>query len=714
MLVALDFEFNRPSDPDMGLISCALEVEGQDPESYWLRDEEGRGACIQRLQGLASEEFTLVTFTGHLAEIPCLIALGLNPLDFVHRDLALEWRWLRNNDGRFNFGRQVSAGVAAISHPPTVIIGKHATEAERDYAERVNQAEARNIQKAHPDLRVVTSQVGWTLLDCLYTAKLLTAEEYVRADAEKDEVRDGIILGGDNLGVHRQRILDYNVADISLLIPLAKRIGKQMVKVGAEPHMHVVGTLTGLALMSPAEVERLQIRLGWWSSMVGVHSRRGIPLHHDRMTRLLEVAPQVIRETQDAWVADNPDYPIYRYGGRGPSQVSPYLAGEITMDEKLVQQAIASYCRGTGVDLITWPLTGTGRLDTSAKVLDRFSTGDNLPKRLGRLNKAVKSLATFTPKRATGSVEALRYIGPDWVQHPDFSPCGTQTGRNAAKATSFLFAGPKWLRAMVDSPAGMALIDLDYASEEFWIQAVLGNDDAMRSAYRSGDVYLAAAQRMAMYPADLPIPTEAERAEDRFQPFKRIRQVAKCIVLGMGYGAGAASIAQSVRTALHDSTVTDDQGRQWVDDYKAAFAAYYNWVALVREHYRNGHGIVLANGWRLGPDCLSALSYGNAPIQGTGACILQRACDLLEESGIQVIATLHDAVTILAPGDQAEVVATKATEMMVQAAEDILGECGMRVGEPEIIRHGDIWIHGDQGREGWERVCRHFEQEVRP
>ena len=110
----------------------------------------------------------------------------------------------------------------------------------------------------------------------------------------------------------------------------------------------------------------------------------------------------------------------------------------------------------------------------------------------------------------------------------------------------------------------------------------------------------------------------------------------------------------------------------------------------------------------MGPDNPSVLSAGNVPIQGLGSVILREACRELDKAGYKVIATLHDAVTLYADEKDAEEVAEKAKAIMEKAAENVLGESGMRVGEPEILHHGEIWLHSERAVKDWEKLKTSF------
>jgi hypothetical protein len=256
----------------------------------------------------------------------------------------------------------------------------------------------------------------------------------------------------------------------------------------------------------------------------------------------------------------------------------------------------------------------------------------------------------------------------------------------------------------------MTILDLDYGSEEIVIAGVQGNDEAMQDAYSSADFYVASAQHFGMYPRDLPIPTEDQRNEGWFNPFKKVRSIAKTLCLSIQFGAGFKSVAAAVRLATRDNSITDDQGEAWVNEFNSIYSNYAYMVERVREEYKAGIPLALPGGWRMGKDNPSVVSASNLPIQGLGSVILQEACRLIDDSNIpaKILATLHDAITLYCKEEDSEVVAAQATDLMKKAALNILGKEGMKVGNPEIIRHGQLWIHSDKAKTAWDKLKTHF------
>lgn len=178
--------------------------------------------------------------------------------------------------------------------------------------------------------------------------------------------------------------------------------------------------------------------------------------------------------------------------------------------------------------------------------------------------------------------------------------------------------------------------------------------------------------------------------------------------LSMQFGASWKSVVAAVRSATKDETIPDEQGKEWVEEYRNAYPDYTSTVDQLRRTYRDGYGIVLPNGWRMGKDNPSALSAGNLPIQGLGSVILQRACVLADEAGLFVIATLHDAITILSDEGKEHEDAETLKACMLQAAKEIIGIEGMKVGAPEFVYHGDLWIHSEKAKTAWNRFSKYF------
>ena len=258
------------------------------------------------------------------------------------------------------------------------------------------------------------------------------------------------------------------------------------------------------------------------------------------------------------------------------------------------------------------------------------------------------------------------------------------------------------------------VIDLDFSAEETFIAAAVAGDANLVFTYSAKDIYISFAQLCGMYPADLPIPTEDERGEEWFKPYKKTRNIAKTLFLSQQFGAGAKSIAATLRVTLNDPTITDEDGMDYVERYREAYPDLYAMSCELKATYKPKNGLhatplMLQNGWRMGVDNPSVLSAGNLPIQGLGSVILEEACRRLDAAGFNIVATLHDAITLYEDEQGCEEKAKLAAEIMAEAAEAVLGRKGLRVGHPEILRHGELWLHSERAQEAWGKIQQYFE-----
>ena len=716
-LCAIDFEFCHPSERDMGLICVAIKGEDFPTETFWLWKGEENKQFLHRIATL-KPHYRFVGYSIQQAEARCIAALGTDPnVAMQWRDLMLEWRWLRNGDYRYSYGHVIQGGFPKFTVPPRARVGKKASQAEIDDAEEINTAYLAEVQEDMEEgVTAGLAEAGWTMLDCTYFFGQMTFGEYGAALETKKRVRDGIIIGAtdEEIEAHKQEILDYCAADVGDLIPLAHKLTEEMETVATESHMMMLdGEISYVDF--EGKVEKIQLNIGAWAARLAKYGLRGIPLNAKRLERLVEIVPQLTEETKWDWNKTFPETPLYRIGyteeilamKKQPLKKSPFVAMNVAKDQALLEAFIESHCLQCGIT--NWPRTRSGQIDTSAKVIEKYAAGENAIKQYQRHQAQMSALKTYAPNAKTGKVEAMDYIGSDFRQRVDFGPFGTQTARNAAKAKSFCFLGPHWIRMLVEPPKDKVIVELDFGSQEVWIAACISDDANLKAAYLSNDVYMYYAQLTGMYPQHLPIPTEEQRSEEWFKPFKRVRSIAKTLNLSMQFGAGAKSVAAAVRSATKDDSIDDEQGSEWVSQYNSAYGDYTGKTRDLRDRYRDGTGIALPTGWRMGKDNMSALSAGNLPVQGLGACILQLACELCDENSLCVIATLHDAITFECDEGDEERVATLATKLMKQAAREVLGVEGMKVGAPEYVRHGHLWLHSEKAQLAWAKLGRYFE-----
>lgn len=726
MRTYVDFEFNRPNEVGMGLICCSLQVDNGPIEDFWLLD----GSDTEKLKSriLELEGTTFVAYNVDMAEGRCFRALGLDPRSFRWNDLMLDWKWLRNGDDAYTYGHVISSdgGFCSFSIRPKAKLVKRMTKEEQDIAEQLNREQCAEASSSM-GCRVTNQQAGLGLLDCEFFFGVIGEDDVLADKATKKEIRDGLIVGNrDNPEVLQARKLDimkYCGSDIHLLRELDRRMLIEMSSVAGQDHLFVMdGEILQCPVTKVKGVEEIRDSMGHWAAQLAMYSARGIPLDGEKYEAVKAAIPQITEETQLDWNRSHPDDPIYRIG---PSKLilstkktmrkkSPYVKKEITKDGDLIADMIARYCKATGVE---WQKTESGKYSLDSSYLKEMDDGA-LIHEFRKHNDSLTSLKAMAVQD-DGSVKLDNSIDPKYRQHPSFGPYGTKTGRNATKASTFVFLGPKWFRIMVNPKEGTYLCDLDAHSEEVAIAAALYDDDNKRAVYRSADVYMKYAQLCGAYPEDKPILNEDQRESEKWfkeEHWDKVRKIYKGGFLGMQFGMGGANLQRRVALSLppeERAKMDPNFGEKFVDEYHQTFAKEFECTSRLKKEYQKGRtrGIVLADGWRIGADDPNILSIGNFPVQGTGAVILRRACELCDQAGVKLYATLHDAISICGKVENMEQEIATATECFRRAAFDVLGEDLMLVGNPEIVRHGQAWLHSSDAKDTWNRMAeKYFEK----
>ena len=208
-------------------------------------------------------------------------------------------------------------------------------------------------------------------------------------------------------------------------------------------------------------------------------------------------------------------------------------------------------------------------------------------------------------------------VGPDGRNRTLLSPFGTKTGRNAPSSSRFIFGPAVWARFLIRPEPGMALAYLDFTAQEIAIAAALSGDERLAEAALSGDPYLAFAKTANLVPADATKETHGE-----------IRDRMKAVVLGVGYGMGAQTLAFRLQ-------VNESEARHLLQLYDEAYPRFAQW----REDHLNrsllGMRPTTIFGWTFEPDeDTRPNTLRNWPIQAAGAEILRWTCSVAVERGI--------------------------------------------------------------------------------
>jgi hypothetical protein len=336
----------------------------------------------------------------------------------------------------------------------------------------------------------------------------------------------------------------------------------------------------------------------------------------------------------------------------------------------------------------------TFKLDRFAEFLDKRGLLDLWPRTdSDRLSVEDRAFQRFSHVPA---IEVLRQIRQvvDQLRKPGFQvhhgrnyysilPFKAETSRNAT--IGCIFQAPRWLRGLVQPPAGTGLVYVDYETEEFYIAGVLAEDPAVIQAYASGDPYTAFGVMAGLIP---PGGTKASYPNER--------GIAKTLALAVQYGMAAPSLAVRLGVSIN-------RARDLLAAHRHIFRRLWRWSDAQVSAARWTGSIETTYGWRLSVNRRTKTrTLRNFKVQGAGAEILRLASILLHEAGIRVCAPVHDAFLIECPEASLAEVAEESCRQMTRASKYVLGGYELRT-EARVLRYPERLIE-PRGKRMWEHV----------
>lgn len=180
---------------------------------------------------------------------------------------------------------------------------------------------------------------------------------------------------------------------------------------------------------------------------------------------------------------------------------------------------------------------------------------------------------------------------------------------------------------------------------------------------------------------------------------KAERQRAKAIVLGVGYGMSAESMA--IQAGIHV-----DEARQLLISHKQAYRKFWAWAEGNQNAGLIGMRLTTAYGWSwragLGTE-VNPRSLLNWPMQANGAEMMRLACSELTEKGVLVCCPVHDALLVEAPIDEIDAVVSITQAAMERASELVLGTGYIIKTDADVVCYPDRY-QDEAGIEMWDRV----------
>lgn len=604
--VFIDFEFNKTKEHVINLVCCHILAitfsssnEGEEffEKSFWLHNDKQEQLKLKKIiQGYRDLGFLFVSYNV-IAEARSMMALGLDPVKFKWVDLYLEYKMITNQCNKYAYGEQLIKGRIVTTKP----YDKYVSKLEED----------RNTKPEH------------NMYACIF--KLFGENKNTE---HKEAMRNLIISNTTEFTEeHKKQILEYCESDVELLGEILLRIDLILISFSIDNKL--IDPKTKKYLYEDERLTR-----GKYSALSALMESAGYPIDvvaaHNLYLNSQTILNNTIREIRK----EHPNIDAFEWSKK---------TKKFIIKEKPMRDWVATFLAED--EHRKWKKTKLGQVSLSIESFEEyFNYEGECPNDFGSMYlkylKTKRSLNGFIPTGKKAGKKILSdYIGSDGRVRPYMNIYGTQTSRSAPSAISFIPAKSKWMRALIMPNPGYAIAAIDYSSQEFLINALLSEDDAMLKAYEGGDPYLYFAKKAGAVPPD-------GKKED----YKRQRNLFKATTLAVGYGMKGKSLTYKLNKDVglredgRPHTIADAE--KLINYFKQVYPDYDKYkYKLTKEYHRNGY-MKLPCGWTMFGDNTSETSFQNFPTQGFGASIMRKAVELADNKRLKVIFTLHDAIYI--------------------------------------------------------------------
>jgi len=599
MRVWLDFEYNQNGPGNnLNTVCVALKEEGGHEHSYWLLDPEPRQKFLDHMESLYDEDATLVSWNA-IAEASALLALGIDPMAYHWIDLWLEYRLVMND----NF-------------TPSAVLGKHYDKG-RVYEQ--------------PHMQSVKAPVG------LESATYKLLGEYPKTKEErnyKTKMRNLILDTETFTDDQRKEILEYCRSDIKNLPLIEQKIYDLMER-----------------SLNPQDFSKYHSQKGSradYSVLTAIMQDYGYPIYVEGAKKVVAKKDAILNQIRKDFNERWPEFGLFQYHEKSGKYVK-----KDTGLEKLAKKQIE-----LRPELASkWIRTESGKFSfDTKKVLQNFFeikngwSKDQPAEFYHYYRKQESAFNSFkypedaAPKDKRNVLFAKGIITDDDRVHCFMNPFGAKTARSQPKATAYIFGKTSWLRSLVQPKPGRAIIEIDYAGQELFIQGLVSGDSNLILDYLSDDLYMSFAKR-----ADSTIPRDATK-----KTHGEKRGMYKEAVLGIGYGMGPGSLSVGLSKKT-GKQVSEGEAAVVIDRFNRSYPHFFRWKFDNYNKFKIKGYDQLKSGWTLfggkTPLCKKR-TINNFPIQGAGSEIMRTAVMKCYERNLNVLFTLHDALFIECDNDR--------------------------------------------------------------
>ena len=505
-------------------------------------------------------------------------------------------------------------------------------------------------------------------------------------DYEQKELMRQYCINDETAG-HEQDIMDYCFDDVKDLIPLFKR---QLVKyreaityaLNVHQNKELLERFNKNSRRYPDinEDESFYNIFTLHCEMLkgfGEIADRGIPIDVNRIQHLKDRASIIQTRLED-------------------DLMSKY-ASELFKTDKHGKR---SMCMMTAQDLLKKDLT-PAQLETYPKTSKSGSLKmgkDELKEYFKNKTGFGHDLYEYTKIRS--SLKMLKNCKPEnifenYLKYESLKPWGTKTGRCAPSTKKFIWGWHKALFPIVQpTDDNTWLVELDFNSQETFLQAALCKDEVCYEAYCSKDIYLYFLHRFGEIPDEDWRILTSDELKDKYH---KLRKPFKGVILGSSYGLGAAKLASRENISIEQAK----ERLSLIESTMEASSRFKRHIfdACNEFDYIGTDDFALAK-LPLTNDKIYTVMK-NFSFQSMGATILhwivREIYNNPNKYHVKVISTVHDALWFECKKNDYEAIKSIETLMSAYANHYSHAPAGwsIKIGEPEIIERGD-WFVGDK------------------
>lgn len=625
-LVFIDFEFStRLTDTYLPRLICVSYSIGCSTtvNNIWLLDGSSVDV-VRELQELVNTHTLVAHFA--IAELLCLDAMGICLDNVQVIDTHAEWSQLANQFTKYNWGKQLQKGKIVNTRPPVDKEEKSRLKELSDAGKIAQQ----NFGSAEKGLASFVFKMTGVVVDTAHKKEM----QQLCIDYNREELER-----------HKQTVMEYCESDVNYL---------------RRAYYSMLQDREAKKILQRKEV---MLERGHFTSYLHLLLyKQGLPVDRQALMNLSECTDVITQEIKEQL---NEDTGLEFYRGsnvlklnRKGQYTKTSLARVGTEDQGVIQDYIGS-------KYTDWPLTEKDKYSTEANVLELYRF-DPIIESYYQARKSLRSIQALAAHKSDGTKKdsyLLDNIDPEGNLRCFFGTFGTQTGRNAPRASVFMLAMSKWLRSFLTPPKGYAIVECDYSSQESLLAGIIYQDKNVIESYKSGDPYLSFGKLAGLVPADYDRKTTEQKLPG-------LRQKLKAIVLGKSYGMGVKALglnlaaqtwkgASSPENFSKEWTAHIENSMEDAQELNQAYAEAYEDMDESRQEvwneFKDDGSLQISRDWCIG-DQVFALSLLNSPVQGLGARIMRTFTHFLLTDecpyGVKMFAPLHDAAFCLVPIDQ--------------------------------------------------------------